>query len=109
MAGRAVFTREFVDILSEAGLKDPEHSAHALMSTANSALVAERDLAKLVRFGPEIKALFRASQMAAGPCARADQADGKLFDPATAPITPFEECPHPDQCECMYQARLELD
>lgn len=109
LSGRAVFTREFIDILSEAGLKDPEHAAHVLMSTANSALVAERDLAKLASFGPEMKALFRASNMAAGPCPRAAAMDGKTFDPALATIPPFEDCPHPDQCACMYQARLVLD
>jgi hypothetical protein len=109
LTGRAVCTREFVDILSEAGLKDPEHAAHALMSTANSALVAERDLAKLATFGPEMKALFRASQMAAGPCPRAAQLDGKIFEPGEADIPPFADCTHPDQCACMYQARLVLD
>lgn len=35
--------------------------------------------------------------------------DGRLFDPATAPIPPFEDCTHPNQCACLYQARLELD
>lgn len=109
LTGRTVFTREFVDILSEAGLKDPEHASYVLMSTANTAINVEAKLSELASFGPEMKALFRASQMAAGPCTRAAQLDGKLFDPCEAAIPPFADCTHPDQCACMYQARLELD
>lgn len=71
--------------------------------------ITDPQMAQFAAFGPEMKALFHASNMAAGPCPHAAQIDGKLFDPATAPIPPFEDCTHPDQCACMYQARLELD
>ena len=72
-------------------------------------ILARRDLAKLSSHGPEMKALFRASNMADGPCARAAELDGQVFEAGAAPIPPLEDCPHPDQCACMYQARLVLD
>jgi hypothetical protein len=75
----------------------------------STTILARRDLAKLSSHGPEMKALFRASNMAAGPCLRAAELDGQVFEVGAAPIPPFEDCPHPDQCACMYQARLVLD
>ncbi len=71
--------------------------------------LAKRDLAKLLSFGPEMRAQFLASNMAAGPCAEAANMDGGIFDPSTAPLPPFPSCPHPDQCSCMYRARFEME
>lgn len=56
----------------------------------------------------DLLAKFRMSNMAAGPCDRAKAFEGELFDPEVAPIPPFEVCPHPGQCGCLYEGFLDL-
>lgn len=51
---------------------------------------------------------FHASPMAAGPCSAAAALDGKRVTPGSARVTPLADCTHPDQCGCMYQAKLGL-
>jgi hypothetical protein len=101
-------------ILRRMGLRGPKRlggssSDHLhSISAQNTRALAERDLAKLASFGPEMHAEFMASKMAAGPCPRAAALDGKEFRPRKAPLPPFDDCPHPDQCACMYRAKLNI-
>ena len=50
-------------------------------------------------------ALFRLlpSNMAAGPCEHCLKVAGARYSAKDAPLPPFEECPHPDQCACIYR------
>lgn len=66
----------------------------------------ERNLAKYAEMG--LFCEFIASNMAAGPCPRAAKIGGKRFRPAKAPVPPFDDCTHPDQCACNYRATLTL-
>ena len=51
---------------------------------------------------------FRASNMAAGPCPRAAEMNEARIPIDQIEPVPFFECPHPDQCACMYQAWLAI-
>lgn len=51
---------------------------------------------------------FMPSCMAAGPCAKATEVDGDRFLALNAPLVPFDDCQHPDQCACIYRACLTL-
>lgn len=56
--------------------------------------------------GMGLFAKFSPSDMQAGPCPRAASYKGRVFLPSEMEITPFPDCTHPDQCGCMYQAKL---
>jgi hypothetical protein len=43
------------------------------------------------------------SNMAAGPCGQCLKVAGTRYSPEEAPLPPFDECPHPDQCGCFYR------
>lgn len=45
---------------------------------------------------------FVPSNMTAGPCDAARQAEGMRFDTRTKHLPPFDDCPHPDQCACSF-------
>lgn len=51
---------------------------------------------------------FRASTMAAGPCALARGLDMKKVPIREASQLPFAGCEHPDQCGCRWQAWIPL-
>lgn len=76
------------------------------MTPESARSVNQHDLESHSRMG--VFSEFNASNMAAGPCSRAANLDGKRFRPEDAPVPPFDDCPHPDQCACMYRAVLTL-
>lgn len=76
------------------------------MNPESSRDANRRDLAQIGRMG--LFAEFHASNAAAGPCSASARLDGKRYRPGTAPVPPFDDCTHPDQCTCMYQARLRM-
>jgi hypothetical protein len=51
---------------------------------------------------------FRASTMAAGPCPKAEKLNDSRIPIKAAELLPFDECIHPDQCACRYQAWIPL-
>lgn len=73
---------------------------------ANSRASNRLHLAHLVE--RDLLARFDQSNMVAGPCQRAQAYHGELFDPEVAPIPPFDDCPHPDQCGCLYSGFFDL-
>lgn len=64
--------------------------------------VHRRDLAKAAEMDLFVE--FLPSNMAAGPCPRAARIGSKRFRPEEAPLPPFDDCSHVDQCGCMYRA-----
>ncbi|MEN6450340.1 MAG: hypothetical protein ABFC96_07610 [Thermoguttaceae bacterium] len=100
---RAIIGDRFFSYLTDTGRSDPQAAAHAILSIAGRQYECRRDLQR----GPDpidgdTRLKFFPSNMAAGPCSRAAGLSGKLIDPKTAPILPFEDCNHPDQCGCRY-------
>lgn len=98
---------QFLGTLNERGRADPLGAASILGRAISKALCTLRDLADIEAGGID-RIRFRASNMAAGPCAGALSLAGQTFLLSDAPILPFETCPHPDQCACRYQAWLPL-
>lgn len=98
---------QFLATLNERGRADPLGAASVIGRAISTALCTLRDLAAMETAGID-RAKFRASKMAAGPCAAAAKLDGQTILLSDAPMLPFETCPHPDQCACRYQAWLLL-
>lgn len=103
---RGILTEEFLDTLNDAGLADPEQAAWTITSSSSCAISNAANLVAISEMG--LYAEFNASNMAAGPCPRSAKVDGMRYRPEKAPIPPFEDCGHVDQCACMYRATLTL-
>ena len=93
--------------LNEQGRSDPLGAASVIGCTISNALSAWRNLGNMEAAGIEFIE-FHASNMAAGPCAAAARLDSQRAPIGEADQLPFKSCPHPDQCACMYEARLSL-
>lgn len=93
---------QFLATLNEQGRADPLGAASVIGLAISNALCTLRDLANMEAAGID-QAKFRASNMAAGPCAAAAKLDGQTISLSDAPMLPFDTCPHPDQCACCYQ------
>lgn len=106
IAFRGIISAEFLDTLNSAGLADPLLAADVITALARNFCHNAGHLWQLAAVG--LLAKFRMSNMAAGPCDRAQAFNNELFDPEVAPVPPLEDCPHPAQCACMYQGDLDL-
>ncbi len=100
---RAIIGDKFFSYLNEVGRLDPQAAAHAVLAIAGRQQECVRDLNR----GPDFmdgdtRLKFFPSNMAAGPCARARSLERKLVEPNSAPLVPFEDCSHADQCGCRY-------
>ena len=96
---------QFVATLNEKGRADPLGAATVIGLAISTAIGTSRDLARMASAGIDL-VQFHASNMAAGPCAAAAELHGQTIALANAPMLPFVGCAHPDQCGCIYQARL---
>lgn len=66
--------------------------------------IAERLKRSSAAMGDDTRYPFVPNVMLAGPCEAASLLSGKLFLASDAPLPPFDDCPHPDQCGCRYGA-----
>ena len=105
---RPTLTFEFVETLGDAARADPVAAAWRIAVPVDRHLQNTDCLRKLASMDG-MKAQFLASNMAAGPCQRAAELDDEIFEPHSAPIPPFENCSHPDQCSCSFRARFEIE
>jgi len=98
---------QFLATLNDRGRADPLGAASVIGLAISTVLCTLRDLANMEVAGID-RAKFRASNMAAGPCAAAAKLDGQTIPLPDAPMLPFDTCPHPGQCACRYQAWLSI-
>ena len=98
-----IIAREFVATLNERGLADPDEAALRIARSSAHRCHVATSLLKMRQGGVEL-ARFRASAMAAGPCAHAAKQDGARIAIDKAAPLPFDDCSHPEQCGCIYQA-----
>lgn len=96
---------QFVATLNNKGRADPLGAATVIGVAISTSICTARDLGKMASAGIDL-VQFHGSNMAAGPCAAAAELDGQTIPLADAPILPLATCEHPDQCACLYQARL---
>ena len=104
---RGTISREFYATLNDRGRADPIESAHTIASFSNGLLQSHRQLSSISEAG--CFAEFFPSNSAAGPCSSALALSGVRIDPGRALFVPLDDCTHPGQCACMYQARLSPD
>lgn len=107
IAFRGHLTEEYLATLNDDGLSDPVGAAWVIVRHANSLICCAKDL-KRTRDANIDLVRFRASNMAAGPCPKAAALNDQRITIDKVEIVPFEECTHPDQCACLYQAWLPL-
>lgn len=96
---------QFVATLNEKGRADPLGAATIIGLAISTAICTSRDLGKMASAGIDL-VQFHGSNMAAGPCAAAAKLDGLTIPLTDALMLPLATCEHPDQCACLYQARL---
>lgn len=104
---RGMYSRELYDTLNEAGRADPVDSAWTICSYANGLMHSQGQLKSAADAGIEM-IRFRASNMAAGPCAKAKSLDEARLPIGQVEIVPFDQCTHPGQCACMFQSWIPL-
>lgn len=96
---------QFVATLNEKGRADPLGAATVIGLAISTSICTSLDLAKMASAGIDL-VQFHGSNMAAGPCAAAAKLDGQTIPFTDALMLPLATCEHPDQCACLYQARL---
>lgn len=104
---RGVLSAEFVATLNEMGLSDPLEAAQYLAFPIQSRLGSLSYLKACEANGSQV--VFMASNMAAGPCVRAASLDEQTLEPSPELITPFGDCPHPDQCGCNFRGTFDIE
>lgn len=104
---RGVLTREFWATLNEAGHANPLAACDMISLYATNLLHSRSSLLAALDAGIELLR-FRASPMLAGPCPRAAAMNDKRIPLQDAQLVPFDDCTHPDQCACRYQAWLRM-
>jgi hypothetical protein len=105
LRANAKLSVEFVGILNEAGLIDPIEAANVIAQTVEQGLSSMRSVQAAVDAGVT-SFKFRASNMAAGPCAEAAAIDGRSIRVTDAVVLPIASCDKLGQCACRYQAEL---
>lgn len=100
---RASKTPQLIATLNDRGLKDSREAIWIICSYAKCLIYTARNLQRARESSIEF-VRFRASNMVAGPCLLAASLDQRTFPIAGVDLVPFDDCPHPGQCGCLYQS-----
>lgn len=95
----------FRTIMARAGWPNAKDAWFHLVKPCNHALATARSLRRSFKAGLVIFD-FLPSRMAIGPCPRAAALEGARMLANDVELAPFDDCPHPDQCACMYRSCL---
>jgi len=104
---RGILTHEFVATLNDEGLADPENAAWLISKHASRLVSSAGDVSRQLGSGIDL-VKFRFGDMAAGHCDYSKKMDGKSLPVSEAPLLPADNCKHPDQCGCRWQAWIPL-
>jgi hypothetical protein len=107
IAFRGIIGRDFFETLNDAGRADPLEAAQQLTFPIQNRLRSVEALKSYRVMGWQV--IFMASEMAAGPCGHASKLHEQTLDPTPDLIVPFPDCPHPNQCGCMFRGSFDID
>lgn len=94
-----IVSREFLEVLTEKGRKDPIRAAQSIASKFLGRRIA-RDRVKrtMAAMGVDCRIKVLPNNMAAGPCPACIDLAKTSIPIQQTPLGPLDECPHPDQC-----------
>lgn len=96
--GNSIISRQFMDILNDAGRDHPMLAADILANSINLGIASGAYLAD--RAGEPLE--FFPSNMASGPCSRSAMIGNCTIARSEADLLPLEGCDRIDQCACRY-------